>query len=356
MVRPAVRRVLSGSMGFIVVGRRDRFIRVRPWGCRVRSRSLGAFLCALGEVRFVGVAGFIGVSPVRHRVCSGSMGFIWVRPGGRRFRSSSMGAFGCTLGDVRFVQCGLIQWGAAWWSSGSLGISGFIGKRPGVRSGSLGSLLSALGDVWFVRGRRIHWVAPLWSSGSFAINWVHLDGPWGRRVRPVLQGTLGCALGVAELFRGRRVHLGVPFGKSCSFVVDGFIGVCPGGHQVCSGSMGSLGCALGVVVFVHVGFSRGRLVHWCAHRGTSGSFWVAWFIVKRPGDRRVHSGSLTSLGCAHSRRVQWRSLGSLVCALGDVGIVLGRLVHCCAPWGSSGSFAIAYFIGVRPGSFRDHSE
>ena len=52
-----------------------------------------------------------------------------------------------------------------------------------------------------------------------------------------------------------------------------------------------------------------------------GSFGVAGV---RPKGRRIHSGSL----------------GSLWCALVDVGLNRGLSVHWGAPWGSSGSFGV----------------
>ena len=125
----------------------------------------------------------------------------WSAPLGRRVRSRLLGAFGCALGDVRFVQCDLVHWGAPWFSSGSLGISGFIGKRPGfrtVRSGSLGSLGSALGYVRFVRGRRIHWLGVV---GLVRGHWVNFGGLL------VSSGSAGVAGYIGMRPEGRRVGL-----------------------------------------------------------------------------------------------------------------------------------------------------
>ena len=62
-----------------------------------------------------------------------------------------------------------------------------------------------------------------------------------------------------------------------------------------------------------VGFILGRLVHWGAPWGLSGSSGIAGFI----GVRRDHQGSLLSLGCA----------------LVVVGYIRGRLVHWRTSWG-----------------------
>ena len=118
-------------------------------------------------------------------------GFIEVRTGGRRVRSRSLGAFGCALGDVRFVLCVLVHWGEPLWSSGSLRISGFIGKRPGVRKvrlGSLGSLESALVVVGFFQ----------------VAGFIELR-PWGRRGRSLSLGSFRWALGVVGFGRCRWV-------------------------------------------------------------------------------------------------------------------------------------------------------
>ena len=79
--------------------------------------------------------------------------------------------------------------------------------------------------------------------------------------------------------------------------------------------------------------------------------------------RRVRSGLLDSLRyapgvvgfigkCPVGRQVRLCSLGSLVCALGVVGFVWVRCVRLLGPWGSSGWFWFAGFIGVRPGGRR----
>ena len=87
------------------------------------------------------------------------------------------------------------------------------------------------------------------------------------------------------------------------------IGVRHGGRRVHPGSVGSLGCAL------------------------AGSSGIAGFI----GVRRDHQGSLLSLGCA----------------LVVVGYMRGRLVHWRTSWGSSGSSeAVAGFSVVHSGCRR----
>ena len=53
----------------------------------------------------------------------------------------------------------------------------------------------------------------------------------------------------------------------------------------------------------------------------------------RPGGRRVHPGSLGSLGRA----------------LGVVGFIRGNWVNWGAPWGSSDSSGVTGLTGVRPG-------
>ena len=110
-------------------------------------------------------------------------------------------------------------------SSGSLGVSGFIGLRPGGRqvcSGSLGSLVCTVGDIglfWvpgfivvvgFLRGRRFRWGAP-----------------WSRGIRLGWMGFLRCDLEVVGFGWGRWVHWGAPLGTSDSLGVAGYIVVCP---------------------------------------------------------------------------------------------------------------------------------
>ena len=89
--------------------------------------------------------------------------------------------------------------------------------------------------------------------------------------------------------------------------------------------MGSMECALLVPVFF-----QGRWVHWVAHWR---SFRDAGLIGVYPGGRRVRSGTLDSLGSA----------------LDLVTLVRSRCVHLVGPWGSSGSFWFAGFIGVGRG-------
>ena len=47
-------------------------------------------------------------------------------------------------------------------------------------------------------------------------------------------------------------------------------------------------------------------------------------------------------------------MGAFRCALGVVGLIRGRCVNWNSPWGSSGSSAVAWFIGVRLGGRRVH--
>ena len=189
------------------------------------------------------------------------------------------------LGSFR---CALGNWGAHWGSSGSSGDAGLIGVHPGdrrVRPGSLDFLGYVLGVVGYVRGRWVHWGAPWKSSGTSCVGSLIRVHPGVHRVRP---GSFGCALGVIG-------SSGVP---------GLIVGVCP---IDCRVSLGSLGYAQ-----VVVGFTA-----------------VAGFIYVRPDGGRGHPGSLCSLGCA---------LGCVQSALGHLG----------APLGSSVSFAVARFIGVRP--------
>ena len=122
-----------------------------------------------------------------------------------------------------------------------------------------------------------------------------------------------------------------------------------------------MGCALLVAVFF-----PGRWVHSVAHWRSLGD---AGFIEVQPGGRRVRSGTLDSLGSAlglvrlvRGRCVHlvgpWGSSGSFLVA-GFIGVcrggpwnVRGGWVHWDTPWGSSGSFGVAEFIAVRPGGRR----
>ena len=89
----------------------------------------------------------------------------------------------------------------------------------------------------------------------------------------------------------------------------------------------------------------------------------------RPGGRRVHLVSLSSLGFALGvvgiRQFHWSvlwgssgtsvSLGSLGCALGVVRFVMGRWVQCGAPWVSAGSSGVHWLLWLRPWCRRVHS-
>ena len=152
-------------------------------------------------------------------------------------------------------------------------------------------------------------------------------------------------MGVVGFVRGRKVYLGAPWGTSALFGDAGFFEMRPWCRRVLSGSLGSLGYALGVV-----GFVRGRWVHLGGHGGSSGPVGVAWYIGMRPGGRWDRLGSLGSLGCAMG--VVGYVGCHLGCAQGDVGFVQGRWG---ASMGSSVSFRVTGFIGLRPSCLRVRS-
>ena len=87
---------------------------------------------------------------------SGVAGFIGLRPGGRRDHPDTLGSLGCVLGVIGFILGSWVHWSASWESSGSSGTVGLIGVRLGVRRVNLGSLGCALGVVGFVQGRWGH--------------------------------------------------------------------------------------------------------------------------------------------------------------------------------------------------------
>ena len=72
-------------------------------------------------------------------------------------------------------------------------------------------------------------------------------------------------------------------------------------------------------------------------------------IGVRPEVRRVRSRSMDSLWCALADI-------RIGCALGVVGFVQVRWVHLGVPWGKSGSFGVAGFIGVCPGGHHVYSK
>ena len=102
--------------------------------------------------------------------------------------------------------------------------------------------------------------------------------------------------------------------------------------------------------------------------GSSGSFEVAGSIWVCPGGRPVRLGCLGSLDCAlgdigfvWGRWVLWGApwgscllevAGCIWCALRAVRFVLGVFVHWGAPWESAGSFGVVRFIGKRPAGRR----
>ena len=155
--------------------------------------------------------------------------------------------------------------------------------------------------------------------------------------------SFGFALGLDGFFT--QVHPGSnwvhPWSlDSLGYVIQGGTRVRARGRWVHPGSLGSLGSALSVV-----GFIRSRWVHSDAPWGLLGSSRVAGFTRERPVGRwlmRVrwvhpgwHSGTpcvaLGSCGVVGFTRVslEFRCVhpwwfGSLGCALGVVGFILGR--------------------------------
>ena len=244
---------------------------------------------------------------------SGVTGFTGVRPGCRwiypRLLSSIrcamvlvdhpwlLDSLGYTLVAVGFIKGRRVHWSTPWGPSGSSGVAGFTGVRPGGRLVHPLSFGCAVVIVWFIRGGWIHWSAPWGSSGSSGS-----------------LGTLWCVLEIVVFIQGSWFHWG------CALGVIGFIRVHPrslgslrvgtGGSRFHPCSQDTLVCALGVV-----GFIRDHWVHWRA-----------------PGKLSVHPGSLKSLGCV----------------LAFVGFIRSRLVHGDAPLGPSGSSGVVGFTGVRP--------
>ena len=90
-------------------------------------------------------------------------------------------------------------------SSGSVGVAGFIGLRPGGRRVRLGSLCSVA--PWMLSisfwSRWEHWCAPRGTSGLFGV--AGFIG-WGCLVRSGSLGLLGYALGVDGFVRDSWVH------------------------------------------------------------------------------------------------------------------------------------------------------
>ena len=130
-------------------------------------------------------------------------------------------------------------------------------------------------------------------------------------------GSLGCALEVVWFVHGFiGMHPEVVW----------FIRGCWGAPWVYPGPLGSFGCALAIV-----GFIQGSLVHWGARCSSTGLSGVAGFIGVRPGGGRDHPGSLVVASIRVrllGRRVH---LGSLLCALGVVGVIQGLWVYWGAP-------------------------
>ena len=134
------------------------------------------------------------------------------------------------------------------------------------------------------------------------------------------------------------VHSGEPRGSSGSF---GFVCFTRARQHVLrihslllvnSGAIQGSSCSFGRAANV-VGV---LLIFPDAHRGSSISF---WFIRARPGVRKVHSRSF----CLFDR------------APGVIDFIRVRLVHSCAPRGSSASFTFVWFIHAHTGGHWVHS-
>ena len=98
--------------------------------------------------------------------------FIGVRPGIRLVHPGSLGSLGCVLGIFGFIR---IDWGAFEGSSGSSGVAGFIGLRPGV----VGFIGLRPGVVGFIHGRWVQWGCALAVARSISGRWVHCGPPRG---------------------------------------------------------------------------------------------------------------------------------------------------------------------------------
>ena len=200
-----------------------------------------------------------------------------VRTGCRSVHSVSLGSPGCALGVVRFIWG---RWCAPCLSTGSFGVVGLIGVRPGglwVHPRSLDSLTCVLRIVGNIRCLWVHCGEPLGSSGSFGV-----DGFIPVRSF-VVAGFIGVRQAAVCIICGHWVHSGPLWRSSGSSRVAGFIGVRPAGGRVHPESLGTSGCALRVV-----GFVQSRRVHRGAHWESSGSFGVVVFIGVRPGFLPVH--------------------------------------------------------------------
>ena len=143
----------------------------RPGGRRIHPVSLGSSRCALGVVRFIRVAGFIGV-----------------RPCVRQIHQESFGSIACALGVVWLIRGIWVHVGASW---GSFGVVGFVR----VCLGSRGCTMLVVGVHW------VHAGVPLWLSGSFAVVVFTPVCPWGPRVNSGSLGLLGYALVVVGFMR-----------------------------------------------------------------------------------------------------------------------------------------------------------
>ena len=74
--------------------------------------------------------GELGSHAWQSSVSSSVVGFIQARTGGRRVHPVAFGTLGCALEIVGFIRGRWVHWSAPWGSSGSFGVSGFIGVRP----------------------------------------------------------------------------------------------------------------------------------------------------------------------------------------------------------------------------------
>ena len=129
-----------------------------------------------------GVAAFIRLCPGGRQVSCRVFWFIGVHPGGRRIRPRSQGSLWCALSVIGLNRCrwvysgapscssGLrpvgrrrVNWSASLCSSGSCGVAGFMGVRPGtyrVNAESLSSLVLAMGSFGSYGVTGFIWVRP----------------------------------------------------------------------------------------------------------------------------------------------------------------------------------------------------
>ena len=155
--------------------------------------------------------------------------------------------------------------------------------------------------------------------------------PWGRSVHPGSFDSFGCVLVVVGFI---RVHWGAHWRSSGLSGVAGFIGVRRGCSMFNSEYLGSSGYALVVVQFI-----RGRCVHrgalWESSGSSLGSSRCAlgteklirgrWVQLDAPLWLSASSGFAGFIRvCTCGRRIHTGSLGSLGCALGNVAFIRDR--------------------------------